>query len=471
MSASSEPIQKAIALSKAGDRLAARLMLQELIQAEPQNEMAWLWYVDTFSGDAERLAALEEFLLACPESRRGLAAISEVRQRLAASAADAVEPERPPQPPPAWQPPPPARAVKKGAKARPARTWPLFLVWFGLALVAGTVIFYGVVVYERKIRSLQAQNTVLLEKSVLLSAQYEAMQNASLDLMQQRDAIQGQYDQLNDNYARLTLDYYTLSQDFEKLSQRNVQLIEDYNGLVARFNGLIDEYNLLTEQQYALEEENAYYRTVAITPPYIYIYQRIVYLTFESTQGELVTWTFPFESLEEDIRRGNSSREMLLNRIFDVQRVSDPNTGQDIYLLDLRKYVDPTPFHDYIEVVYRESANDEDFINEVWNVVAQLSTYSYELEETPRYPLETFLAGGGDCEDTAILFASMIQAAPVDWKVGLFYMDGENPSAFKNVNHVAVWIDTGSRTHVIETTSKTEREPFDKPYGWIFQLN
>jgi hypothetical protein len=45
----------------------------------------------------------------------------------------------------------------------------------------------------------------------------------------------------------------------------------------------------------------------------------------------------------------------------------------------------------------------------------------------PRYPLETFLAGGGDCEDTSILFASMIKAAPVDWEVDLVYMDSDKP--------------------------------------------
>lgn len=60
---------------------------------------------------------------------------------------------------------------------------------------------------------------------------------------------------------------------------------------------------------------------------------------------------------------------------------------------------------------------DYDFLYETWNIVSQLMVYSEDIGETPRYPLETFLAGGGDCEDTAILFASMIIAAPVDWDV------------------------------------------------------
>jgi transglutaminase-like putative cysteine protease len=110
-------------------------------------------------------------------------------------------------------------------------------------------------------------------------------------------------------------------------------------------------------------------------------------------------------------------------------------------------------------------------VREVWHIVAQLTTYSEEIEETPRYPLETFLAGGGDCEDTAILLASMIRAAPVDWVVDLVYMDIDNPQDPQDVNHVMVHVDTGQRRYLIETVGDEEMEPFDDVIGWYLRVD
>jgi hypothetical protein len=456
-------LSEAVALSEAGDTFAARTKLQEVIQIEPRNETAWLRYVDTFTEDAARLDALEDFLLACPQSQQGLMLMAETRRRMLAGEAGAVAPAAP-------QTPVVQRVAPAARKSAASRRSPLAVIALCMACIAATAVLALAGWFQGKVEALQAQNIVWLEKSALLSAQYEQMTTASLALMNQRDAFQSQLEELSNRHTRLQLDYIKLVEDFNGLSQRHSQLIGDYNGLVEKYNRQVADYNQLTEERYELAEENAYFKTVAIIPPYIYIYQREVYLTFETTQGELVTWVFPFENLEEDIRRGYLSRENPLNEILDIVTVTDPNTGKTYRLLDLRKYVDATPFYGYIEEIYRESASDEDFIHEVWNIVAQLSTYSYELEETPRYPLETFLAGGGDCEDTAILFASMILAAPVNWQVGLFYMDGNNPNSLETVNHVAVWVNTGRSDHIVETTSKTIREPFEDPYGWKFPL-
>ena len=120
--------------------------------------------------------------------------------------------------------------------------------------------------------------------------------------------------------------------------------------------------------------------------------------------------------------------------------------------------------------LYTELGDDDAFVREAWHIVAQLTTYSEEIEETPRYPLETFLAGGGDCEDTAILLASMIEAAPVNWGVDLVYMDINYPLDPQDVNHVIVHIDTGQEQYLIETTADGEMEPFDEVVGWYLEV-
>ncbi len=80
------------------------------------------------------------------------------------------------------------------------------------------------------------------------------------------------------------------------------------------------------------------------------------------------------------------------------------------------------------------------------------------------------MAGGGDCEDTAILLASMIEAAPVDWVVELVYMDIDNPLDPRDVNHVIVYIDTGQDQYLIETTGDEDMQPFDEVVGWYLRV-
>ncbi len=138
---------------------------------------------------------------------------------------------------------------------------------------------------------------------------------------------------------------------------------------------------------------------------------------------------------------------------------------------DFRPFVDPRPFEGVMKQLYAESTDDDAFIREVWHIIGQLSTYSYEIEETPRYPLETLLAGGGDCEDTGILLSSMIRAARDDWPINLVYMDAQNPEKPEAVNHLIVHVDTGSRQYLIETTSNVIMEPFTNVEGWYLAVD
>jgi transglutaminase-like putative cysteine protease len=109
-----------------------------------------------------------------------------------------------------------------------------------------------------------------------------------------------------------------------------------------------------------------------------------------------------------------------------------------------------------------------------WKITipCQLTAYSGEIEDTPRYPLETLLAGGGDCEDHAILFASMILAADIpNWKVSLVYMDSYNPARPQAINHMIVYIETDNRSYTIEATGKEIMEPYPEGVGgWYSEV-
>jgi len=191
-----------------------------------------------------------------------------------------------------------------------------------------------------------------------------------------------------------------------------------------------------------------------------------VEIAFYKTDQTILSWWVDFDVLEYSIEQGYSSRA------WPGYLTLELDNGDRLRAMDFRPYVDGRPFETVMATLYADSLNEDAFIYEVWNIVAQLSGYSSDIGETPRYPLETFLAGGGDCEDTSILFASMILAAPVDWKVSLVYVDIYHPTAPETFNHVIVNIETGSASYYVETTSDSVMQPYTEGVrGWTFEVS
>jgi len=60
MDNSSENLVQAMTLIWQGQKERARNILLTLIKANPRNEEAWLWLVETFETDNERIRALEQ---------------------------------------------------------------------------------------------------------------------------------------------------------------------------------------------------------------------------------------------------------------------------------------------------------------------------------------------------------------------------------------------------------------------------
>lgn len=198
-----------------------------------------------------------------------------------------------------------------------------------------------------------------------------------------------------------------------------------------------------------------------------------VTLVFKTSDGTLHRWSVSVEALEASIVQGCFERETL-----QYIELEDGVTGEIHWVADFRPFVDEQPFSEVISGVYTELPTDEvfvdkdvAFVHEVWYIVTQLTTYRSEMEETPKFPLETIIGGGGDCEDVAILIASMLKAAPVDYVVELVYMDANNPARPKEVNHVVVCVETpGGYKTILDGTSETVVYPFGEVYGWYFEV-
>jgi len=306
-------------------------------------------------------------------------------------------------------------------------------------------------------------------------------------------------------------------------SQDNSHLTNQYNALVQEYNSLLKNHNDLTQQYNSLVEQNNKYRedreqllnevskyqneleTVfedyqnelatalenyqdelttalegAIVPPYITMNGRKASYSFRNLNDEIESWSFDVETLESNTLMGTFMRNL---QISDMNRLGLTdiakrfvngskyvNLGGKSTSIDLRPYIFKDNFFKITPDLYSRYSDDETRIKEVWNMVTQLCPYTGELKETPRLPLETLLFGGGDCEDVAILTASILKAMSANWTVELVYMDSDNPASYKTINHVSVFVDTGTYKTFVESTQKVIISPYESVDGFYINV-
>jgi archaellum component FlaF (FlaF/FlaG flagellin family) len=224
------------------------------------------------------------------------------------------------------------------------------------------------------------------------------------------------------------------------------------------------EYDTLTLKYGELSEEFQEFKTDAIIPPYTIISGRNVTWAWKTSYGKSVRWLMPIDTYRSYISKPKPANYRNL-------KVSE--TGEVYRAMDFAPFVDKWEFSevipDFYYSIYNNTENDDrdrQFIFEIWYLVSKLTTYSSEITETPRWGIETLTEAGGDCEDTAILVASLLKAAPSNYKVQLVYMDAHNPTNPKTVNHVIVRVEAGEYKTYIETTSKTKMNPYSTVTGW-----
>ena len=260
---------------------------------------------------------------------------------------------------------------------------------------------------------------------------------------------------------------FALSSRDRVLQESNAALARSQQELEAALASLESSRKEYMELSGTLEQ----IQQEAITPPYIYIHGRQVSLAFHKSDSSLIQWEVPFDELERSIDRGFLARNELSDEMSNLSLLNS-STEETYKVVDFRPFVDSSPFAEVMPSLYQSSSSDAQFLYEVWNIIGQLSQYTAEIEETPRFPLETLLAGGGDCEDTSILFASMVRAAGTPWSIELVYMDLDYPDQPQNVNHVIVSVDTGNEQFLVETTSNQVMEPYPNGVnGWWFLID
>ncbi|MCJ7583332.1 MAG: DUF2730 domain-containing protein [Anaerolineales bacterium] len=325
MTLPSNLLENAIALYKSGKKLDARQLLTTIIQADPKNEIAWSWYIETFPEPEKRIELIEQFLKINPESQKAQKGL--IRLLKGKLERGKLEPENTP---------------KTFLKAK-WKIVAIMMVGIGILFAVFLVIF-----------------GTTYEINYALSKQINNLQTNYDQLLERYIEKQTAYNKLQVEYANLQTEHAALQSDYDTLNQ-------DYDNLSGQFNE---------------------FQKIAIIPPYIITKNRNVTIAFNKLDGTVDYWEIPFDSLENESYRGYFTRSIAEESSNIVSLKTD--NGEYFYVEDMTLFVDPSSFENVIPKLYRQSGSDSSFIKEVWNIVTQLSIYSQEIGEIPRFPSKLF---------------------------------------------------------------------------------
>jgi len=269
------------------------------------------------------------------------------------------------------------------------------------------------------------------------------------NLQNQVQNQQQHYDELNSDFQNLNLDYDMLSTDFDDLQQ-------DYYNLYSDHESLIEEHDDLQERYDTLEDSLKLLYTTTIVGGN-------VTWSFTTLDGASLKWYMPLDTY--------------------VYYASEPKPeeyhdlaldGQSITVRNMELFVEPEFFFEVIDSL-TDGNSARDFVEEVFNLRVQLTLYSYDIVDTPQWSGETMTSGTGDCEDFAILMASLLlsgnEYAHYGMTVQMLYMDAYNPTNPQTVNHVMLYVTYEDDTkQFVDSTSTTVLSPWSRIVGWYYDL-
>ncbi len=304
--------------------------------------------------------------------------------------------------------------------------------------------------YNRVKSSLDTAGTELSQTKLELSRK-----NAEVE------QLEAEYAEISDDLIATTTD---LIQALEENTQKDgelIQLEDEFNRLRTDHDYLKDSYDGLEESYLDLEFEHNNTLAESLAAPYTAISGREVTSAWSDLNGDLYLWTWPMDTYRAWIERPKPD---------DTVRLRYEPTGDVYTLIDFVPFVRSEFFDDVVASLYERSADEYAFAREAFNIVTQLTVYSADIGEVPRWPVETLTEAGGDCEDLAILFASLLKAAPYPYEVSLVYMDSDNPTEPQDVNHVIVWIETDDWSTFADATAEEGWGYYDRVIGWYYEL-
>lgn len=149
-----------------------------------------------------------------------------------------------------------------------------------------------------------------------------------------------------------------------------------------------------------------YLKTLCLTATFLFI---ISLIPLSCAQNEDSPYFSSF--LLHEHPNGDITYELNMTIPNDLHHYYTVQSHTAFFPSDLQKFVTPTAVQPIADSIWQIYNDTEDFTNGVLMIVHQIV---YEESVPPKYPIETLVAGKGDCDLLAFIAASILKAGGLD---------------------------------------------------------
>jgi hypothetical protein len=216
----------------------------------------------------------------------------------------------------------------------------------------------------------------------------------------------------------------------------------------------------------------------SLSPPYTVTNRGSILCRYNSLDGNVRSWQWDGSTLVAQNTIGTLVRKLPYSQLKQLQlnrlefnqesKYLTLANGKNIYQYSV--FIVPSCFTPVSEEMYDRHSSIINAVRAAWSFVTQLNQYTSEFNEKPRFPLETLLLAGGDCEDSVILLASILFAMPIELDLKFVFMDINNPSDPVEINHVALSVTPEDEPLIIETTAPNKMTPYERVEGFFYKI-
>ncbi len=340
-----------------------------------------------------------------------------------------------------------------------SRKWLIVLII--LIIIIGTLAFFYFDL-QLKYKALDMRYTDLSHLHLILEAnytklfnEYESLQFSHQLLQEEYNSLQSNYTSLEENYSSLRLKHKLLTDDYILLKNNYTILVLDYDTLKMNYDSLKNFYDILEENYNSLKME---FDILKLR------WDKI----FENAPANHTATTFIYYT-----NFGESFNIMNIHIPYDVYKHYHENMPHPVIYKgkeeEIRVYVTPDEpiIKNIVSIIKNQCKSEEELANALLDFVQEKSyalSNRYYYTNEYKYPIETLVEMGGDCDTHAILYATLLKAA--GFKV-LILLNG---------NHMAVAVHlTNPPTHNTQEsywfiTYQGEKYYFAETTGWGWRV-
>jgi hypothetical protein len=257
-------------------------------------------------------------------------------------------------------------------------------VLIGASLSVGAIIYYKPSFFlDILLEDFETSYEELLTRHQNITKLYEIQKSELLDLQDKYDRLEQDFKETEDLYASIVV-------ELEDLRGVHKDLIDDYEELYEQYDILMLQYELVSGSSLLLPEPVS---NETIRRDFVWNYDGQVWTL------SLHIPEYLYEYYTNKTRVPSEEYSVYVTHPYDDEYIS-------------------TIVSEFVEIKAQEGYDEIYTINLITGFVQSLpyasDNVTTSFDEYPRYPVETLVDGGGDCEDTSILTAALLEAYGYD---------------------------------------------------------